>query len=102
MNTFPWLSTYSSITGSFHSHSPQPLIGITGNYSDEACTLAEGYSQSVLQSGCIPFIIPPFYETDRLASLLDTLDGIIFSGGGDINPILIGEEPIRELHSITP
>lgn len=102
MNTLPWLSTYSSITGSFHSHSPQPLIGITGNYSDEACTLAEGYYQSVLQSGCIPFIIPPFYETDRLASLLDTLDGIIFSGGGDINPILIGEEPISELHSITP
>ena len=78
------------------------MIGITGNYNQETCTLAEGYYQSVLKAGGIPFIIPPFYETDRLGELLDRLDGIIFSGGGDINPLLLGEEPIKELHSITP
>ena len=78
------------------------MIGITGNYNQETCTLAEGYYQSVLKAGGIPFIIPPFYETDCLGELLDRLDGIIFSGGGDINPLLLGEEPIKELHGITP
>ena len=37
-----------------------------------------------------------------LEDYLDSLDGILFSGGGDINPLLLGEEPIKELHSITP
>ena len=78
------------------------MIGITGNYSNETCTLAEGYYQSVLKAGGIPFILPPFFETHLLGELLDRLDGIIFSGGGDINPLLLGEEPIKELHSITP
>lgn len=102
MTTTPWLSTYQALTSTFSTKAPRPVIGITGNYSSETCTLAEGYYQSVIKAGCIPFIIPPFYETDRLGSLLDTLDGIIFSGGGDIDPLLIGEEPIRELHSVTP
>ena len=102
METFDWQQTYHDINSTFSTHEPQPIIGITGNYDKETCTLAEGYYQSVIQAGGIPFIIPPFQETDRLSQMLDTLDGIIFSGGGDINPLLFGEEPIKELHSITP
>ncbi len=89
-----------------------PLIGITGNYDKETCTLAEGYYQSVRRAGGIPVIIPPEYlpsstlqSTDDSwegAQLLDQLDGIIFSGGGDPNPLLFGEQPVKELHSITP
>lgn len=97
-----WFNSYERINSDFPTREPLPVIGITGNYSQETCTLAEGYYQSVLKAGGIPFIIPPFYETDRLGELLDRLDGIVFSGGGDINPLLLGEEPVRELHSITP
>lgn len=97
-----WQGTYQALNSSFPAGKPCPVIGITGNYSTQTCTLAEGYYQSVLKAGGIPFIIPPFSETDRLGELLDQLDGIIFSGGGDINPLLLGEEPIKELHSITP
>lgn len=97
-----WQGTYQALNSSFPAGKPCPVIGITGNYSTQTCTLAEGYYQSVLKAGGIPFIIPPFSETDCLGELLDQLDGIIFSGGGDINPLLLGEEPIKELHSITP
>ena len=97
-----WQDIYKDLNSTFSTKEARPVIGITGNYNQETCTLAEGYYQSVLKAGGIPFIIPPFYETDRLGELLDRLDGIIFSGGGDINPLLLGEEPIRELHSITP
>ena len=97
-----WQGIYESLNSTFSTKETLPVIGITGNYTQETCTLAEGYYQSVLKAGGIPFIIPPFYETDRLGELLDRLDGIIFSGGGDINPLLLGEEPIKELHSITP
>lgn len=76
------------------------MIGITGNYDNSACTLAEGYYQSVLLAGGIPVIIPPHEDTASLTELLDRLDGIIFSGGGDINPPLLGEVPIVQLHSV--
>ncbi|MCQ2259012.1 MAG: gamma-glutamyl-gamma-aminobutyrate hydrolase family protein [Bacteroidaceae bacterium] len=102
MNNFNWSSIYKSINSSFKTADTRPVIGITGNYDKETCTLAEGYYQSVLKSGGIPFIIPPFYETDRLGELLDRIDGILFSGGGDPNPLLFGEQPVKELHSITP
>lgn len=102
MSSNHWQHTYQALSSRYSSSEPHPVIGITGNYSQETCTLAEGYYQSVLKAGGIPFILPPFSETDRLGELLDQLDGIIFSGGGDINPLLLGEEPIKELHSITP
>ena len=85
----------------------RPVIGITGNYNDQTCTLAEGYYQSVLKAGGIPVIIPPRYmeegdDCSDLTGVLENIDGIVFSGGGDPNPLLFGEEPVKELHSITP
>jgi microsomal dipeptidase-like Zn-dependent dipeptidase len=102
MGTFNWKGLYDSLNSDFPTDKEYPIIGITGNYDKETCMLAEGYYQSVLRADGIPFIIPPFWPNDRLGELLDHLDGIIFSGGGDINPLLLGEEPIKELHSITP
>lgn len=102
MNQFNWQSTYESLHNGFTTDTPRPVIGITGNYADQASSLGEGYYQSVLQSGAIPLIIPPYEQTDNLADLLDRLDAIIFSGGGDINPLYLGEEPIPQLHGINP
>ena len=79
-----------------------PLIGITGNYGDKGCELAEGYYRSVLKAGGTPVAIPPHYDKEALVTLLETLDGIIFSGGSDINPLLLGEEPLPQLHSVCP
>ena len=78
------------------------LIGITGNFGDKGCELAEGYYRSVLKAGGTPVVIPPHGDKEALITLLDTLDGIIFSGGGDINPLLLGEEPLPQLHSVCP
>ena len=99
---FDWQAEYSDIISDFKTTEARPVIGITGNYDKETCTLAEGYYQSVLKAGGIPLIIPPFETKAQLPELLDRLDGIIFSGGGDPNPLLFGEQPIKELHGITP
>ena len=79
-----------------------PIIGITGNFGDKGCELAQGYYQSVLKAGGTPIVIPPHNDKEALLTLLDKLDGIVFSGGGDINPLLLGEEPIPQLHSVCP
>lgn len=102
MTNYDWKGLYDSINADFRYRETRPVIGITGNYDKETCMLAEGYYQSVVKAGGIPVVIPPFEETDRLGDMLDRLDGIVFSGGGDINPLLLGEEPIKELHGITP
>ena len=79
-----------------------PLIGITGNFGDKGCELSEGYYKSVLEAGGTPLVIPPHGREEALVALLETLDGIIFSGGSDINPLLLGEEPLPQLHSVCP
>ena len=47
-------------------------------------------------------IIPPFDDKDALLATLDHIDGLLLSGGGDINPLYLGEEPSPALHSINP
>ena len=80
----------------------KPLIGITGNFGDKGCELAKGYYQSVLEAGGSPVVIPPYTDDSAMSALLDTLDGIVLSGGSDMNPLLVGEEPIPQLHGINP
>ena len=80
----------------------RPIIGITGNFGAKGCELAQGYYESVLQAGGIPLVLPPYTDTEALCQTLDRVDGILLSGGGDINPLLLGEEPIPGLHGICP
>ena len=77
----------------------KPIIGITGNFRNEEgqCTLALGYYKSIVLAGGIPVIIPSpmavSSQEGEVTSLMKTLDGLILSGGGDIDPELLGEEP---------
>ncbi len=91
---------YDALNASYPGYKRQPVIGVTANFSDGNCCLADGYCTSVLKAGGVPFIIPPYEETDALLNTLDHLDGILLTGGGDINPLFLGEEPVNELHSI--
>ena len=78
----------------------KPVIGITGNFGDNTCQLSKAYYQSVLEAGGSPLIIPPYEDSESLQSALSQVDAVILSGGGDLNPLLIGEEPIPQLHSV--
>ena len=100
--TFDIPSAYDALHRSFPSHKTTPIIGLTGNFRDGDCTLAEGYYQSVLKAGGTPFILPPFEETDALIQALESIDGLLLTGGADINPLYLNEEPIKELHGINP
>lgn len=93
---------YQKLHSRFPNRHKQPVIGITGNFSDGNLTLAPGYYHSILKAGAIPFIIPPFDEEETLINLLDSVDGILLTGGADINPLFLKEEPVKELHNINP
>ena len=93
---------YDRIHRTFPGYKTAPVIGLTGNFQDGNCMLAEGYYQSILKAGGTPFIIPCYDDTDALINTLEHLDGILLTGGADINPLFLGEEPIKELHGINP
>ena len=71
-----------------------PVIGISGNFREGDCTLAQGYYMSVLEAGGTPVVIPPYDNQEALVSLLDSLDGIVLSGGADIDPDYLREEAL--------
>ena len=99
---FDWKKTYYTWHSQYPTHKSQPIIGITGNFGEKGCELAEGYFRSILEAGGVPMIIPPYEDKDALLSTLNHIDGLLLSGGGDINPLYLGEEPSPALHSINP
>ena len=78
----------------------RPVIGITGNYENLTCKLGDGYYKSVVAAGGVPLIIPPVSDKSSIVNILDHLDGMILSGGGDFNPLWAGEEPSPALGDI--
>ncbi len=70
------------------------VIGRSGNFREGDCTLAQGYYMSVLEAGGTPVVIPSYDNEKALVSILDTLDGLVLSGGADIDPDYLGEEPL--------
>ncbi len=67
-----------------------PLIGITtyGRNTEDEYTLPAVYIEAVRRAGGIPLLIPP--GEPQLDALLAKLDGLIISGGGDIDPAHYG------------
>lgn len=83
-------------------NNPKPLIGITGNYNEGELKLLPGYYRSIEAAGGLPVVIPPrrHFDDETLNQLLEGLDGLLLSGGADINPILLNEDPVPALHGI--
>lgn len=95
----------------------KPLIGICANYSNddnvgitsnlgapgqEWQLLADDYIKSIERSGGIPVILPVTEHPESLYPLLSKLDGILFTGGSDIDPAYYGEWPRAGLGPIDP
>jgi len=91
---------YNGLVNHFPNHSPRPLIGLTGNFGPAGCELAEGYYKSIEMAGGIPVIIPPGDNFVEILSLLDRLDGIVLTGGADLNPLYLGEDPLPALGNV--
>ncbi len=100
MKQFDLQSHLCDVYAIFPEASSQPIIGITGNYEDLTCKLGQGYYKSVVAAGGVPLIIPPIADKNTIINTLERIDGLILSGGGDINPLWTGEEPSPSLHGI--
>ncbi|MDI6761651.1 MAG: gamma-glutamyl-gamma-aminobutyrate hydrolase family protein [Thermodesulfobacteriota bacterium] len=89
----------------------RPLIGITcsrvvggawglyspGHFMDYTF---DDYSQAVRYGGGAPVLLPVAQNRETLQTVLERLDGLILSGGPDINPKFYGEQPLEGLGEI--
>ena len=73
----------------FYNCVMKPLIGITTNqsktpYGQPTVMLMQSYINAVMDAGGVPVLIPSLIAEDGWDTVYSRLDGILFSGGGDI------------------
>jgi putative glutamine amidotransferase len=86
----------------------RPLIGITtyitsarwSHWEAEAALVPAAYVGAVERAGARALLIPPAEE--GIEEALDAVDGLIFSGGADIDPDLYGQDPHPETKGVHP
>ncbi|MCP9861433.1 gamma-glutamyl-gamma-aminobutyrate hydrolase family protein [Cyanobium sp. Cruz-8H5] len=72
---------------------PKPVIGLTTDYLDgrPSYWMNFAYVDAVVAAGGLPLLLPFRLDTADVARLVDLLDGIIFTGGNDLDPASWGE-----------
>ena len=94
---------YNELHSRYSENAAKPIIGITANFNDGNACLAEAYYASILAAGGVPLLIPPYPDRDALLATLDSVDAILLSGGADIDPRYMSQEPDYSLlHTINP
>lgn len=103
MEKFDLRKEYNSLHSRFQVACGSPVIGITANFRDGNAAVAEAYYVSVLEAGGTPLIIPPYAGRKALMETLKHIDALLLTGGADIDPRYMGEEPdYTLLHTINP
>lgn len=59
------------------------------------------YTDSIIRANGIPFILPVCNNESILKKMVESVDGILLSGGEDIHPFLFNEEPIEKIGHIS-
>lgn len=62
--------------------------------------LTAAYVTALENAGLIPLIVPPLSSARAAASVLDSVAGLVLTGGGDIDPALYGEKRHEKVHSV--
>ncbi len=83
----------------------RPVIGITtgrrqNEYGQATVALTEAYIAAVMEAGGVPLLVPVLSADGRIADLCPRLDGILFSGGGDIAPERFGGAPHPKIDGV--
>src|SRR5262245_52135908 len=82
----------------------KPVIGITAGYSltqEGVLSLRDDYLRAVEKAGGLPLVLAPGIPDD-VQELLDSVKGLLLSGGDDVDPALYGQPPHATVTRVFP
>ena len=76
----------------------KPIIGIVPLVDDEKESLwmLPGYMDGITEAGGLPIMLPLTHDPDTIRQMLNTVQGILLTGGHDVSPVIYGEKPLPE------
>lgn len=95
----------------------RPLIGVSTNCTVDPAQIinkglvladqrmqyiADDYIKAIERAGGTPVILPIMNNIDSLMPILSILDGMIFTGGSDIDPCYYHDQPSQHLGIVNP
>ncbi len=89
----------------------KPLIGLTsyreraswGVWDQTADLLPSVYADAIVRAGGVPVLLPPASDDpDAAAAVVSRLDGLVVSGGADVDPTQYGEQPHERTVVVRP
>jgi putative glutamine amidotransferase len=90
-----------------------PVIGVTATLKQDVDTVAQrplgrfvradlDYVEGVTEAGGVPVVLPPVVGVREAEALLGGIDGLLLSGGSDLDPSYYGEKAVSELGVTVP
>jgi len=94
-----------SLLPRFGARPVNPRIGVSGvvrEWDGASRTGANSaYLTSIVNAGGIPLLLSPIIGADAAAGAIEGLDGLLLTGGEDVDPALYGAPPSRHLGTVS-
>ena len=98
-----WLLAALYFPNPAHAQEKAPIIGLSATYETSQNCVPNTYIISVRKAGGIPVILPVTDDPAIIARMVESIDGLILTGGEDVDPLRwYGEEPIPGMGGMVP
>lgn len=78
-----------------------PLIGVSAGRTQVGSSIVQStYINAIVKAGGRPVIIPVITDISVLRNIVKDLDGLVLTGGEDVDPLYYGEKAIPEMNEI--
>jgi putative glutamine amidotransferase len=83
---------------------PAPIVAVTATTREDEDSrrvrISASYIDAIESAGLIPLVVPPLANAEVASAILDAVDGLLLTGGEDVNPSRYGEKPHPKLKSV--
>jgi len=104
------MSTYPveerSLVSSARKPVPACTVAVTASIRPDGGTsrvrLTAAYVTALENAGLVPLIVPPLSNDRAAAAVLDSVSGLVLTGGEDVDPARYGEQRHEKVRSVNP
>lgn len=68
----------------------------------EGIFAGDDYTSAIEKAGALPLVLPMLTDESAIRAVADQLDGLLLTGGVDLDPAYFGEAPITQLGEVSP